>query len=282
MTDATTTLSDAQLLSRMLDEEGTSFRRWVDENRNSRTNVEWQHVRECDGCAGNLLRQFHEAHRDNVLNRSLREYDAWRAYVGAQHTDAEQPLQEWERALVEPTPEPESPVDAEIRVAFPGAIPDDKLAKLRALVTERNELRAKLAEQSAEIDLSDKRLWPAFGKVAAAADEAGYCAEYDRMSEAGGFPTREELREAGLIPAKEYTANVYVDVDVSFTTRVRVTTPSFEAANYDDAVDEARENIEDMLDDDDVLAAVRAERSDVPYDATVEWTLSYVNSVELA
>jgi len=277
MTDATLTdaetITDSALYSRMIDDENGIFREYALPNFGVGA-----HIRQCDDCAGNALRSFHNDRRDSISS-DLAEYDAWRAYVARTHAVA---VENQQSIPEEVTPTPEDDVDTEIRAAFPGAIPDDKLGKLRALVTERNELRAKLAEQSAEIDLSDKRLWPAFGKVAAAADEAGYCAEYDRMSEAGGFPTREELREAGLIPAKEYTATVYVDVDVSFTTRIRVITPSFEAANYDDAVDEAREIIEDMLDDDDVLDAVRAEHSDVPSDATVEWTLSYVNNVELA
>jgi hypothetical protein len=269
MTDATETLTRSAIFARMADDPTlTNFQRFL-----SRESYDMAHLRECDGCAHGVLAAYQTY---GIAEGFLPREPQAAFFERLERNYAQMP--DWVdtlQAAQEPAPlvVPED-VDAEIRENFPGAIADDKLAKLRALIVENRELKRKL---ESDIDLNDTRLWPAFGRVAVAADAAGYCNEYDRMSEAGGFPTRDELREAGMLPTPQWTGQVILDVTYTITERVRLNVGPIEARTYDDAVDEIQENADELVTDEAIL---QASDYSIPSNAEVEWELDYVNSVD--
>lgn len=174
--------------------------------------------------------------------------------------------------LYYPTPAPveEHPEDAEIRAAFPGALPDDKLRKLRELVQERNALRAQV---NAPIEVSDPRLTPAWVKAAQEADAAGYCSEYDRIAGAVGFPTRDELRERGDIEDPTWEVEVYVDFEWTEThTDRQLVTYIVQAGNSSQAVDEARDAFNSESEND---TFERAEISNSGEGQSTTWDYAY-------
>jgi hypothetical protein len=97
------------------------------------------------------------------------------------------------------------------------------------------------------------------------------------MSEAGGFPTRDELRDAGMLPTPQWTGQVILDVTYTITERVRLNVGPIEARTYDDAVDEIQENADELVTDEAIL---QASDYSIPSNAEVEWELDYVNSVD--
>jgi hypothetical protein len=250
MTDATTTtVSYAAVFAAILDDTNrTMFARWVNEQQAAGSDM--SHRRTCEDCAEVSLRQYWE-----VLSSRGNTGGDFASYIAEQRVIYD--LATPPAPLVVP-----EDVDATIRAEFPGAIPDDKLAKLRTLIMENKALKAQLngaaetlAQQAdAPIDLNDKRLWPSFAKVAEAAEEEGYCNEYDRMSQRGGFPTRDELADAGLLNGTDYTAQVWVDVTITrrmmvpfaFTARRNQDTYDIAAEEFDDIDTETFESIADI------------------------------------
>jgi len=124
----------------------------------------------------------------------------------------------WEAEAAPLTPDEE--VTRDFRAAT-----DEQRAKLRALIVARNEadrllaterearrqereqLTATVQRLSAEItDVSDDRLTPIWDKAAEAAEEAGFCPEYDKLCSILGVPGRERTYR-GVVTV---TLNAYV------------------------------------------------------------------------
>lgn len=118
----------------------------------------------------------------------------------------------------------------------------EQLARIRAILEERNTAlnRASALQervnalQGEEIMGDDPRLLQFWIKAAREATDAGYCPEYDRIADAAGGPTRNELREQGYL-SQNYIAIVkvtrYLEVEV-------------EAENEGDAMEQARYEVE--------------------------------------
>ena len=88
---------------------------------------------------------------------------------------------------------------------------------------------------------SDVAHLPLWISAAQAADEAGYCPVYDEIARTVGGPTRQDLRDAGLLTRNftvEVTRNVRVYVDLAQSTSVTV-----DAANLADAREMVEEGI---------------------------------------
>lgn len=87
---------------------------------------------------------------------------------------------------------------------------------------------ASIEAQVESLDGSDLQYLPIMVRAAVEADRAGYCHVYDEIASSVGAPTRDELKEAGLLPLDRFTVNVTrtvrvnvgeIDVPVSFTVR---------------------------------------------------------------
>lgn len=131
-------------------------------------------------------------------------------------------------------------IDGEIHAEFSGPIQDQKLAKLRELAKERQNLRRRVVEleteRHAEItDPKDPRMAPLLAKAAKEADTQGYCSVYDQISNAVGFPTRPELAAHGYLTST-YNVEVRIELEPQFVT-VQV-----EAASSLDAKEEVMHN----------------------------------------
>lgn len=178
--------------------------------------------------------------------------------------------------------------DSEIHAAFPGPIPDDKLAKLRNLVRENKRLQADLTQAQAPIsDSQDERLHPVLARAAVEADEQGYCSVYDQISNAVGFPDRNELRGLGAIEDPTWTG----DLDVSFNVTVRVTLPAsynVSARNEDTATNEIRREYDneterdtrDHFENSDISDAVAQQIENGSYEVGGFERSYYVESLE--
>lgn len=131
-------------------------------------------------------------------------------------------------------------IDGEIHAEFPGPIQDQKLAKLRELAKERQNLRRRVVELETErhaeiMDPKDPRMAPLLAKAAKEADTQGYCSVYDQISNAVGFPTRPELAAHG------YLTSTY-DVEVRIELEPQFVTVQVEAASSLDAKEEVMRN----------------------------------------
>lgn len=96
-------------------------------------------------------------------------------------------------------------IDQAIHDEFPGPIPDNKMAKLRALAQERVDLQATVAHLTAAVteannraladitDGQDERIRDLMYKAAIVADERGYCEVYDSIASAVGLWNRDDL-----------------------------------------------------------------------------------------
>lgn len=102
-----------------------------------------------------------------------------------------------------------------------GPVTDDKLGKLRKLVEERNAARA-------EVETLKQEQLSMWVKAAKEADARDYCSVYDGIATAAGAPTRDELREQGLL-----TVDYVISVDISYRATFTVTADSAsEAEDY--------------------------------------------------
>lgn len=147
--------------------------------------------------------------------------------------------QSFRTATFPPIGEPEqdwSQIDGEIHDEFPGPIQDQKLAKLRQLALERQNLRRRVVELETErhaviTDPKDPRMLPLLVAAAEEANMQGYCTVYDQISSAVGFPTREELQSLGYL-TRSYDVQVQVFFDSQFVT-VQVEAADEEEARSD-------------------------------------------------
>jgi hypothetical protein len=86
---------------------------------------------------------------------------------------------------------------------------------------------------------SDVTYLPILLAAAKEADEAGYCEVYDNIAQAIGGPTRQDLRDAGLL-TRAFTVEVSRTVRV-YTDHTQSTSVTVDAAN----MREAREQVEE-------------------------------------
>ncbi len=117
-------------------------------------------------------------------------------------------LREWEREVSEAAPTPPTPTEE--LATFRPLSEDERMAKLRAIIVERNEanrlleverearrqeresLTATVSRLSEPItDVTDERLAPIWDRAAEAAQDEGFCPEYDRLCDRLGIPGRE-------------------------------------------------------------------------------------------
>jgi hypothetical protein len=143
-------------------------------------------------------------------------------YEALNENAARNVLPEWERELMTPA----DPV-SEVVNTFEGTMSERNTARLRELVEgklraereaesqraayerQAEQYRTQLARALAPLsDASDERLQPIWEQAHSAADDAGYCPEFDRMMEAIGAPTRPRLYRVIV----EATVNAYVFV----------------------------------------------------------------------
>lgn len=78
---------------------------------------------------------------------------------------------------------------------------------------------------------SDVRHLPVLLKAANAADDAGYCSVYDDIARNIGAPTRDDMREAGLLQRTftvtgSRTVTVSFDIDIPFEVEVEASRPA--------------------------------------------------------
>lgn len=148
------------------------------------------------------LAQLAEAHALDVL------HDAYKL------NNALTMLTEDDFTLAQPSPF--AHIDAMIHEEFPGAIPDAKLGKLRALAQERLDLRQQVESYRVQLrneldtgkdlraeiesyktapitDGHDPRIEGLLRVAAQEAIDREYCEVYDQIASVAGFPTREEL-----------------------------------------------------------------------------------------
>ncbi len=122
----------------------------------------------------------------------------------------------------------------------PGALgateaPEETIRGLRAridtLLEERGRLNQNISRlECEEVPPNDSRVRHIWVAAARAADEENFCGEYDRLAEALGVPTRDDLREAGELDST-YTVRTLVTIEVN----LEVETSSEDAAI--DAID---------------------------------------------
>lgn len=129
-------------------------------------------------------------------------------------------------------------IDGEIHAEFPGPIQDQKLAKLRELAKERQNLRRRVVELETErhAEITDGKDPRITGLLVLAAEEAnnrGYCEVYDAIANTAGFPTRQELQELGHL-----THTYSVETLVTFGNQW--VTVEVEAANPQEAMEVVR------------------------------------------
>jgi hypothetical protein len=101
--------------------------------------------------------------------------------------------------------DPFAQIDAMIHEEFPGAIPDAKLSKLRALAQERLDLKSEIEsykravqelEAAASVPITDgkdPRIEGLMRRAATVATAEEYCEVYDNIATQVGFPTRADL-----------------------------------------------------------------------------------------
>lgn len=116
-------------------------------------------------------------------------------------------------------------IDQVIHDEFPGPIPDNKMAKLRALAQERVDLRATVARLTAAVteannraltditDGQDERIRDLMYKAAVEADERGYCEVYDSIASAVGLWNRDDLGLSKRTYVFDLTATVNLTPD---------------------------------------------------------------------
>lgn len=84
------------------------------------------------------------------------------------------------------------------------------LADLTILPLEAAEVEA------AEFEAYHESMLPMFRKISKEADDAGYCGEYDRLAQAIGAPTREQIKQ--IVGQKKYRVSVpiltHLDIEV--------------------------------------------------------------------
>lgn len=88
----------------------------------------------------------------------------------------------------------------------------------RELEIWKNQAKYNEGADVASLDATDTRTWHLFAEAARIAEREEYCSEYDRIAELGGVPTRDQLRDHGLLAtagrvAVSISFVVYVDVD---------------------------------------------------------------------
>lgn len=164
--------------------------------------------------SGLVARLIEAAHFENDWHDALIE-DQTRSRVGTFSIGIIPDEEDWTQ------------IDGEIHAEFPGPIQDQKLAKLRELAKERQNLRRRVVEletdRHAEItDPKDPRMLPLLVKAAQEADTQGYCSVYDQISNAVGFPTRDEMNAQGYL-THTYDVNVQVYMTQRVTVQVEAT-----------------------------------------------------------
>lgn len=174
-------------------------------------------VAQRDGWA---MAQLAEAHALDVLHDAYKLNESRGTFEAARH-------------FVLDHADPYAHIDAMIHEEFPGAIPDAKLSKLRALAQERIDLKSEiesykraLQEANTKADAAyslpitdgkDPRIEGLMRRAAEVATAEEYCGVYDNIATQVGFPTREELG----MSKRDYSVTI---------TRVMSLTPD-EAAN---------------------------------------------------
>lgn len=97
------------------------------------------------------------------------------------------------------------------------------MAELARLREQNAQLNAQLSHaQVGDIDISDPRLTHIWIAAAKAANTLNQCSEYDRTAGMLGIPTRDELREQGLL-SQTYDVEVRVELSTWITVQVQAT-----------------------------------------------------------